>query len=76
MEPPPSVACAAGTMPAATAALLPPLDPPEILLVSHGVRVAPQASGSVVGTLPNSGEFPRPKMTSPARINQIGRAHV
>ena len=71
MEPPPSLACAAVTMPAATAAALPPLEPPEIRLVSHGVRVGPQASGSVVGTLPNSGELPRPTMMSPALINRF-----
>jgi hypothetical protein len=30
MEPPPSVACAIGSMPAATAAAAPPLDPPAL----------------------------------------------
>ena len=36
-------------MPLATAAAEPPLDPPVVRLVSHGLRVGPYASGSVVG---------------------------
>ncbi len=66
MEPPPSLACANGTMPLATAAAAPPLDPPGERLVSHGLWVAPQASGSVVGTLPSSGLLVRPAITKPA----------
>ena len=41
MEPPPSLACAAGTMPAATAAAEPPLEPPALRAGSQGLRVAP-----------------------------------
>jgi hypothetical protein len=41
MDPPPSLACAAGTMPAATAADAPPLDPPELCPSFHGLRVGP-----------------------------------
>src|SRR5262245_45110041 len=52
IEPPPSLACAAGTMPAATAAAEPPLDPPGLKSGFHGLRVAPKASGSVVGRSP------------------------
>src|SRR5438045_900666 len=47
IEPPPSFACAAGTMPEATAAADPPLDPPGERPTSHGLRVGPYASGSV-----------------------------
>ena len=37
-EPPPSLPCANGTSPAATAAAAPPLDPPAERVGSHGVR--------------------------------------
>ena len=67
IDPPPSLACATGTMPAATAAALPPLEPPEERVVSHGLRVGPWARGSVVGRRPSSGVFVRPTNTKPAR---------
>src|SRR5579875_4100491 len=54
MEPPPSFACAAGTIPAATAAAEPPLEPPVVRSRFQGFRVAPNRRGSVVGTIPNS----------------------
>src|SRR2546427_5949608 len=38
IEPPPSLACATGTRPAATAAAEPPLEPPGERLVSQGLR--------------------------------------
>ena len=41
IEPPPSLACAIGTMPDATAAAAPPLEPPAEREVSQGLRVAP-----------------------------------
>ena len=41
IEPPPSVACASGTMPAATAAAEPPLEPPGARSWRHGLRVTP-----------------------------------
>ena len=66
IEPPPSLACANGTIPEATAAAAPPLEPPGVRVRSHGLRVAPHATGSVVGTLPSSGLFVRPAMTTPA----------
>ena len=65
-DPPPSLAWANGTIPEATAAADPPLDPPGEWSRFHGLRVAPQASGSVVGRLPNSGLLVRPAMTRPA----------
>src|SRR5918993_908020 len=55
IEPPPSVACAIGTSPAATAAAAPPLDPPGVRSVFQGFRVAPLRSDSVNATVPNSG---------------------
>ncbi len=66
MLPPPSLAWAMGTMPAATAAAAPPLDPPGEWSVFHGFRVAPHAVGSVAGRLPNSGLLVRPAITNPA----------
>src|SRR5271166_2257933 len=70
MLPPPSEALANGTIPAATAAAAPPLDPPGVRSSAHGFRVAPQATGCVVGRLPISGLLVRPAMTSPAALNR------
>src|SRR6266404_2131792 len=39
IDPPPSLACAAATMPDATAAAEPPLEPPVERLGSHGLRL-------------------------------------
>src|SRR5450631_3666314 len=66
IDPPPSLPCAIATIPEATAAHDPPLDPAGVLFVSHGLRVGPHASGSVVATAPNSGELVRPKLINPA----------
>ena len=41
IEPPPSAPCASGTIPAATAAAEPPLDPATPRDGSQGLRVAP-----------------------------------
>ncbi len=70
IEPPPSLACAIGTTPAATAAAEPPDEPPGVLLGSQGLRVGPKRYGSVVGTRPNSGVLVLPKMTSPAAFRR------
>ena len=40
-DPPPSVPCPSATIPAATAAPEPPLDPPALWSVAHGLRVGP-----------------------------------
>src|SRR5262245_16697059 len=66
MEPPPSLAWAIGTIPAATAAAEPPLEPPTECPGFHGLRVCPNNLGSVVGTRPNSGVFVLPVITRPA----------
>ena len=70
IEPPPSLACAIGTIPAATAAAAPPLDPPAENEGFHGFLVAPWSCGSVVGSRPNSGVFVRPREMRPARRNR------
>jgi hypothetical protein len=41
IEPPPSLACATGTMPLATATAEPPLEPPDERPVSHGLWHGP-----------------------------------
>jgi hypothetical protein len=70
MEPPPSVAWAIGSMPAATAAAAPPLEPPALKPRFHGLRVGPKCRGSVDGASPISGVFVLPRMTSPARLSR------
>src|SRR5438477_6272397 len=47
IDPPPSLAPAIGTMPAATAAAAPPLEPPGVRRGFQGLRVTPNAWGSV-----------------------------
>src|SRR4029077_20524213 len=69
IEPPPSLAWAAGTIPDATAAPEPPDEPPVVRVGSHGLRVAPNRAGSVVGRMPNSGVLVLPQMTTPAARN-------
>lgn len=66
IEPPPSLAPAMGTTPAATAAAAPPEEPPGVRVVSQGLRVGPQSWLSVCARRPISGVAVRPKITSPA----------
>src|SRR6266566_700998 len=68
IEPPPSVACAMGSMPAATAAAAPPLEPPALISQFQGFLVGPNSRGSVEVESPNSGVLVLPKMTRPARF--------
>lgn len=73
IEPDPSEACATGTNPAATAAVAPPLEPPVERSRFHGLRVGPQAVGSVVAMAANSGVFVRPAVIRPAARNLATR---
>ncbi len=66
IEPPPSVPCAIGQSPAAVAAAAPPLEPPGVRDVSHGLRQTPLSSDSVIAIVPNSGVFVLPSTTKPA----------
>ena len=66
IEPAPSEPSAAPTRPAATAAALPPLDPPGARWRSHGLRVAPNVAVSVNGQCVSSGTFVLPMITAPA----------
>ena len=67
IDPPPSLPCAAGTMPAATAAAAPPDEPPAVRSRSHGLRVLPLCVVSVEAARPISGVIVLPKITRPAR---------
>src|SRR5271166_4976090 len=66
IDPPPSLAWAAGTMPDATAAADPPEDPPVEWSVFQGLHDAPKRRGSAVGRIPSSGVFVLPQTTKPA----------
>jgi len=66
IEPPPSLPCATATMPAATAAVEPPLEPPVVMSVFQGFRLGPKCAGSVVGSNANSGVFVLPTIMKPA----------
>src|SRR3954449_4319011 len=66
IEPPPSLACAIGTRPAATAAADPPEEPPVECPGFHGLRAGGLQAGSVVTVVPNSGTLVRPREMRPA----------
>jgi hypothetical protein len=53
-------------MPAATAAALPPDEPPADRPVLHGLRVGPKRAFSVTGRSPSSGVFVLPTTIAPA----------
>jgi hypothetical protein len=53
-------------MPDATAAALPPEDPPVVRDGSQGFRAGPKRSGSVTGRIPISGVLVLPTMIAPA----------
>ena len=73
IEPAPSLACAIGTRPAATAAQAPPEEPLGERARSQGLWVGPKASGCVVDCRPNSGILLLPTVTSPARRKRAPR---
>ena len=60
------MAWAIGNMPAATAPAAPPLDPPGLRFVSHGLRLGPKRRFSAAVITPNSGVLVRPHSTKPA----------
>ena len=66
IEPAPSEPKAAPTSPAATAAPLPPLEPPGACWSSHGLRVAPYVAVSVNGHSIISGTLVLPITIAPA----------
>jgi hypothetical protein len=60
-----------GTIPAATAAAEPPLEPPGVKLGFHGFIVGPNKEGSVVGKHPSSDVFVLPTITNPAAFCRL-----
>ena len=67
IDPPVSLPTATGTIPAATAAAEPPLDPPGTRSRFHGLRVLGRRSCWVVMPQPNSCDRVVPTTTAPAR---------
>ena len=65
IEPAPSEAVAAAQSPAATAAALPPLEPPALRSVFQGLRVMPKAGPSVSPMMAPSGRLVLPITTAP-----------
>ena len=61
-----SVPSAQGTSPAATAAALPPLEPPGTRLRSHGFRTGPKPEFSFDEPIANSSWFVLPRSAAPA----------
>ena len=64
-DPAPSVPTLSGPSPAATAAAVPPEDPPGVLVGSHGLRVIPVIGELVSPLQPNSGVVVLPNSTAP-----------
>src|ERR1700728_946148 len=71
VDPAPSLPSPIGPMPAATAAAAPPLDPPGVRSVFHGLRVTPKIGPSVWPLMPNSGVVVLPIMIAPAVRNLL-----
>src|SRR5260370_35864994 len=69
MDPPPSLPCAAATMPLATAAADPPEEPPAERPGAQGLRAGGKLRGSVGTVGPTSGTLVRPSSTKPAARN-------
>lgn len=70
MLPAPSEPIAAVTRPAATAAALPPEDPPGVCRRDQGLRVCPNPGPLVNGHWPNSQVFVLPTITAPAALRR------
>src|SRR5947209_2950447 len=70
MDPPVSEPSASGAKPAATAAALPPLDPPGTRVWSWGFLVGPKAEFSVELPMANSSRLVFPTTTAPAAASR------
>jgi len=69
-EPPRSEPWASGPMPVARATAAPPLEPPQVSAVFHGLRVAPKTALKVLPPAPNSGVLVLPTTMAPARLSR------
>ena len=70
IEPPVSVPSAHGARPAATAAALPPEEPPGTRPRSHGLSVGPNAEFSVEEPIANSSWLVLPSSGAPAAASR------
>ncbi len=70
-EPPMSEPSARATQPEATAAALPPDEPPGVRVTSWGLRVGPHSGLSVCSVWANSGVVVCPTMMAPARRSAV-----
>src|ERR1019366_7261254 len=70
IEPPVSVPSAHGARPAATAAALPPEEPPGTRSGSHGLRTAPNAEFSFEEPIANSSWLVFPRSLAPASLRR------
>ncbi len=71
IEPPVSVAVAAGARRAAMAAAEPPEEPPGTARLSHGFFTAPKAEFSFDEPIANSSQLSLPSVTMPACANLL-----
>ena len=69
IDPPVSVPMAHGARPAATAAALPPEEPPGTREVSHGLSTGPNAEFSFEDPIANSSWFVFPSSGAPASVS-------
>src|SRR5918994_645714 len=69
-EPAPSLPCASGPSPAATAAAAPPLDPPGVFARFHGLNEGPNTRFPESPFQPSSGVLVFPSMTAPAAYSR------
>ena len=67
-DPPISLPSAIGSIPQASATAAPPLDPPQVFVVSYGFRVAPKTVLKVCDPAPNSGVLVLPIVIAPAPL--------
>jgi hypothetical protein len=67
---------AAATNPAATAAALPPDEPPGVCALDHGLRVCPNPGPLVNGHCPSSQVLVLPTMTAPAARSRRTTSYV
>ena len=77
IDPPPSDPCAIGSIPEATAAPDPPLDPPAVCRGFQGLRVGAWVSGSTTGIAPISEVESLPRITKPpSRSEAVVRSSI
>lgn len=76
IEPPPSLACAIGTTPAATSAAAPPEEAPGECEVCQGLRTGSAVPNSVEALRPNSGSRVLPSTVTPVASSWAAKPEV